>query len=625
VAVGRSEPKAWAGVPCVYPSEPRARTGIVRVYPSEPSVWVSGVRLYAGEPRAWASQVCLHPSEPSGCMGELGVSPGEPSAWASQVRPYPGEPRAWPRQVRPYLSEPNAWDGKEARPHEEAAPATARKSGSQLTTLSRARRWGSKGRRHQGWHPRSPRVPSPPSRTMNAPCALLVRSKLAATLLGALVGPLACTGDQFLLSTPSGVVDTGVEAGDDYDNSPIICTRCGGDTPGGDDGGDAMVDGGGGDATVESGEGGVVEGGDGEAAGDSSDGAVGCDDAGLTQCGSGTGGCVDLQFDSNNCGACGHGCQGVQCSAGLCQPSVVATIQSSRYVNDLTVDSTNVYFTTIGSSADAGPMSYAVMKCAKGGCGIGATTLASGLNFPKYIAVDPAGTNVYWTDYGGAVNTCSTAAFGVVPTTLATMPSGLSPEFIAVDSTRVYWDNFIVNGGTVVSCATVGCGGSPAVFATGQANPNRVAVDSTFVYWTNSISGVGTVVKCPLGGCAGNPPYAIASGQPGPSGVFVTSSDVYWMNTSTSFVSVVTCPLSGCGANAPTVLVSVTPSGIGDFVVDSTSLYWTDLNVGTVMKCPLAHCGGSATRLVSGPSRGLVVDSTSIYWISRTGIMKVAK
>lgn len=54
------------------------------------------------------------------------------------------------------------------------------------------------------------------------------------------------------------------------------------------------------------------------------EGSCSCED-GLAACATG---CFDLDADPNNCGSCGHSCQGQGCSNGLCEPSTIVSGQA---------------------------------------------------------------------------------------------------------------------------------------------------------------------------------------------------------------------------------------------------------------------------------------------------------
>ncbi len=53
--------------------------------------------------------------------------------------------------------------------------------------------------------------------------------------------------------------------------------------------------------------------------------------------------CGDIGTDSHNCGACGHDCAGGACSAGICQPVVLAA--GLTRPGSMAIDDANVYWT----------------------------------------------------------------------------------------------------------------------------------------------------------------------------------------------------------------------------------------------------------------------------------------
>ncbi|HMG57155.1 MAG TPA: hypothetical protein VK601_26830, partial [Kofleriaceae bacterium] len=146
-------------------------------------------------------------------------------------------------------------------------------------------------------------------------------------------------------------------------------------------------------------------------------------DAGSSTCSSQ----IDLTSDPDNCGACGHSCNGGACQASLCQP----------------------------------------------------VALAIGQNNPQGIAVDTG--NVYWTSGDGTVQRMAIA--GGAPTTLASGQT--SPFGVAVDATRVYWTNKAGagSGGAVMSVLIAG--GGQQTLASAQGAPDRVIVTGGALYWTN--------------------------------------------------------------------------------------------------------------------------------------------
>jgi hypothetical protein len=268
-------------------------------------------------------------------------------------------------------------------------------------------------------------------------------------------------------------------------------------------------------------------------------------------------------------------------------------------------------------SPDGGANPESIVKVPLGGGSL--TVLASGRNNPLDIAV--SGTDLYWTDYaapeddvarmsinGGAVTVLSPTADN--PTTLlisggfvyfgnrAATPSGVyrvpvdggtttslagltsdTVWGIAVNSLDVYFAGHnlgglykvVLAGGTatlVASVADVPAGDSVEVGS----------LDSTNVYLAEQVGG-GSVLQVAMDGGAVT---TLAANQHSPCYPVVdpVSSYVYWANGGGPGAgSVAKVPIGG---GTITVLSSGnTPNFVA---INSTSLFWTDIANGTVMK-----------------------------------------
>jgi sugar lactone lactonase YvrE len=334
--------------------------------------------------------------------------------------------------------------------------------------------------------------------------------------------------------------------------------------------------------------------------------------------------CTDTQTDQNNCGTCGHSCQGAACAGGLCQMTVVVTVDSSEesFITDIAVDSTNVYWTQ--TNADQG----AYYKPFSGGNHFL-------LNVPN---VDPRGivadgTHVYWTDYStGGIYTYGTVVRAIQAPLLAPSDDGgaaANPVAITTDGTNVYWVDEVANTINEVPVT----GGTSHVLATNQNNPVAVAVYGSSVYWLNYGSGNianpnGSVNTVPVGSTNATVTTLVTS-QPQPTNLVVDGTRVYWTNVGGPIGTGGTVNSYPTGttnaAGAPTVLATNQdgPTGIA---VDSQFVYWTNYNGGTVNKVALT--GGTPFKIATGlnnPS-SLTVDQNSVYWSNGDGnIDKVAK
>jgi hypothetical protein len=335
---------------------------------------------------------------------------------------------------------------------------------------------------------------------------------------------------------------------------------------------------------------------------------------------------VDLATDPDNCGSCGHGCQGGKCTGGACQPITLASLQTQAF--SVTAGAGAVYW-----GAQNGEDGL-VMRCAAGGCG----------DQPTVLVVEPGGSpppltfhagSLFWsqddapsTSPQGSIVTCAAGGCAGQP---ATVVSGLyHPGVVALDAANVYWTTLGTEtdaatdwtNGAVLTCPIGGCNGPPTTLASGLVNVLRIAVDAENVYFTTQGTSPkqtdGAVWKCAIGGCNGQP-TTLASGQTSAFDLVVAGGDVYWTTSTT----VMKCATAGCGDH-PTVLASGLDNVL-QIAADAEDVYFTvgggpgnqnNLTNGSVMKCARSGCDGKPTTLASGQLsiNGIAVDDTSVYW-----------
>jgi hypothetical protein len=282
--------------------------------------------------------------------------------------------------------------------------------------------------------------------------------------------------------------------------------------------------------------------------------------------------------------------------AGLPDDGPPPVALASRLPNPfaITVDSTNVYWTDLGTSSGNG----AILQTPIAGGEI--ITLAFGQAQPIAIAVDEAqvfwiasddvlavpigggqlttiatdplhpaalvddGTNLYWLDSG---NGADGALIGWSPAsgTATTLAAALSKsQALTFDTDTLYWATF-ASDGAIESLPKAG-GAMAATLASGLGGILALAVDATSVYSTNHFDG--TITRTPK---TGGLPITLASGFTGLSGLAVDATDLYWTDTGTGYVD--RLPLAGGQAPATAAHDQATPTFV---VTGGGYLFWTN-------------------------------------------------
>jgi hypothetical protein len=327
--------------------------------------------------------------------------------------------------------------------------------------------------------------------------------------------------------------------------------------------------------------------------------------------------CVNLATSPNNCGACGHDCQGGTCTMGTCQPVMVAMQQENPAY--ITVDDAFLYWRRGPSTSGS------IGRMRKDGMAMGAGDLIGGLNGIGAIVSD--NTRVYYYA-NGQVASCAVPACAGGPQALAptrpTMTLGVDIIDLAFNParSRVFWTDQ-----AHILSVPIG-GGMLQTHLTGTFPSTSVAVDLRFIYYVdrNPMNVVSlrkrTAVDPPALGILVEFPAAAAL----PRQLAVTPNRLLWV--SNGAVSALPLP-EPAGTAVPPPLAGGSPIRIA---IEGNQVFWTDFvspSMGRVLSCPTVGCRPSPVVVATfscGPGF-IAADAQTVYWTCPTAglVMKVAR
>jgi hypothetical protein len=317
----------------------------------------------------------------------------------------------------------------------------------------------------------------------------------------------------------------------------------------------------------------------------------------------------------------------------------------------IAVDSTNVYWSNMGTDVEQYGELIQIMKCAKSGCNNRPTALFSALLNPSAgSAAGPGGPDptkirggltvsgdaVYWgvsdaLSWPSGIYACPVAGCNNHPTLLRGL---VNYGEIAVNGSLLYGIGAETQGPwQLYSCSTSGCddGGagwnvllSSAMAATGYSRVPMLGLttDATRVYLDYQGIRSCAVTGCDSMASALAPENAsLDAGSILPWQFVVDDNNVYWTSYSTTDAAegeVLSCAKTGCNS-APTVLVS----GLHDprgLATDGVNLYFAEAGTnptdGRISKCQVTGCSNQPTTIASGlvSPIGVAVDESNVYW-----------
>jgi alpha-tubulin suppressor-like RCC1 family protein len=301
--------------------------------------------------------------------------------------------------------------------------------------------------------------------------------------------------------------------------------------------------------------------------------------------------------DPNNCGRCGHSCNGGTCYDGLCTPVVLVSGMTAdfRGRDSIVADSSGVYFNPVVGNALPTDQ---LMVC-------GTTTCAS-------PAVVFTGGGEPLALQGGRLYFEANYVTEVLSegSTTASVFSDSQGESLASDASNLY----LLSDGVAYFASLTGTPPVTPTVAFGTlSDVAAMAVDPTNLYVADSTANV--IASCSSVPCT-TTYTTVASAVPAAVTALTSDGTNVWFSTSAALYR---CPIStGC---ATPLTPYWTVSGITDITVDTTNAYVYWAAAGIIQNCTssAATCPGPFTVSPNGAAAQFAQNQTAIYFTNYTG------
>jgi hypothetical protein len=364
---------------------------------------------------------------------------------------------------------------------------------------------------------------------------------------------------------------------------------------------------------------------------------VGVCAVGQTSC---SGICVNTSGDQNNCGACGHGCQGGDCISAQCQPRALLNQPiTTFFLFSEFLSGGNIYVLIYVDVFGDQPSELWEIPISGTGVGrracVGIPFADMAIGAGSAFWIQPSATGNGFDLVSSPLSACNPAA----PTHLFAAPRGFGTDWVTEGpffdpgASELIWleqDSAINNQKRLMRSGT---GGQNARLITTfnltsaftsfavptQGNPTRILWgedrgNGTIPDAHHAILSLSTTLT-------GATPITLTANAPGfapQGGLLANDQNVVWGSSSPSTtIQTFIAPLpSGIpGGAAPPLFVPT--GGVGPGVVDATSYYGVaTANPGSVSKCAISGCTPVAIVPGQASARAFLHDATTLYWVS---------